>query len=79
MNTIKHTANHRAEFAREKYNEIFKKFNISKTGELLDSIAGYNSRKLAQAYRIYIHYTEIFNDSKQKGTASFYGKKNKKK
>lgn len=77
-NIIRYTANCRAEFAREKYVEIFKKFNVSKTGELLESIAGYNSRKLVQAYRIYTHYLFIFNSSTPGGTAGFYRNKTNK-
>ena len=50
--SVRHTANYRAEFARECYTKILLSFNITDSGKFLESIAGYNARKLAQAYRV---------------------------
>ena len=65
MNKYRKDINHRAEFARERWNEILVSFHPT------DTISGYKARKLAQAYRIYTHYTYIFTGLSQKGTAVF--------
>jgi len=65
MDTLKQTANNRAEFARLKYHEVLGSFQPT------DTIAGYKARKLAQAYRIYVHYLFVFNNSVPRGTAVY--------
>jgi hypothetical protein len=65
MDLIRLTANSRAEFAREKWNEILSSFTS------VDTIAGVKARKLAQAYNIYLHYLFVFNGSIPRGTAVY--------
>ena len=76
--SVRHTANYRAEFARECYTKILLSFNITDSGKFLESIAGYNARKLAQAYRVYTHYLFVFNGSRPGGTAIYNRNKFKK-
>lgn len=71
------TCNNRAEFAKDQWDAILKSFHPT------DTIAGVKARKLAQAYRIYLHYLSMFNGSVPRGTAVFnvmeYNTKRRKK
>lgn len=62
---LRQQINNRAEFAKDRYDEIIKSLHIT------DTIAGFKARKLAQAYRIYSHYVFLFNGSKQNPTAPY--------
>lgn len=63
--SYKKDINHRIGFASDEYSRILSTFLPS------DSISGYKSRKLAQAYRIYCYYIEVSTGSKQRGTAMY--------